>query len=101
MVGVPFLVNRCEAGPSARIGWPLPCLKRNAEMITGLTLVGAGGEDSPAVEAAPGCADLTRAQREFREALAASWSGQPEDRRRLLEVLKRATAEILGKKQAG
>jgi DNA-binding PadR family transcriptional regulator len=64
-------------------------------------LVGAGGEDSPAVEAAPGCADLTRAQLEFREALAASWSGQPEDRRRLLEVLKRATAEILGKKQAG
>ena len=28
MVGVPFLVRRCEAGPSARIGWPLPCFRR-------------------------------------------------------------------------
>ena len=27
MVGVPFLVSRCEAGPSARIGWPLPCFE--------------------------------------------------------------------------
>ena len=25
MVGVPFLVTRCDCGPSVRIGWPLPC----------------------------------------------------------------------------
>ncbi len=35
MVGVPFLVRRCEAGPSVRIGWPLPCFSRSAEMIVG------------------------------------------------------------------
>ena len=35
MVGVPFLLRRCDAGPSGRIGCPLPCFKRNAEMIVG------------------------------------------------------------------
>ena len=35
MVGVPFLVRRCEAGPSVRIGWPLPCLRRSAAMMFG------------------------------------------------------------------
>ena len=35
MVGVPFLVTRCDCGPSGRIGWPLPCLMRNLVMITG------------------------------------------------------------------
>ena len=35
MVGVPFLVSRCEAGPSLRIGWPLPCLMRSAAMMLG------------------------------------------------------------------
>ena len=33
MVGVPFLVRRCEGGPSERIGWPRPCLRRNRSMI--------------------------------------------------------------------
>ncbi len=28
MVGVPFLVRRCDAGPSSRIGCPRPCLAR-------------------------------------------------------------------------
>ena len=35
MVGVPRFVRRCDCGPSSRIGWPLPCLRRNAEMIAG------------------------------------------------------------------
>ena len=35
IVGVPFLVSRWDCGPSARIGWPLPCFKRKAEMIRG------------------------------------------------------------------
>ena len=35
MVGTPFLVIRCDSGPSARIGWPLPCLRRNSLMIAG------------------------------------------------------------------
>ena len=35
MVGVPFLVSRCDCGPSVRIGWPLPCLSRSAAMIVG------------------------------------------------------------------
>ncbi len=59
------------------------------------------GEDASAFEAVPGCAELTRAQREFTQAFAASWNDLPADRRRLLEVLKRATAEILGKDRAG
>ncbi len=33
MVGVPFLVMRCDCGPSVRIGWPLPCLSRSRSMI--------------------------------------------------------------------
>ena len=33
MVGVPVLVSRCDGGPSARIGWPLPCLMRSMSMI--------------------------------------------------------------------
>ncbi|MNY64025.1 hypothetical protein D3C86_2010720 [compost metagenome] len=35
MVGVPFLVSRCPAGPSSRIGWPRPCLTRNRAIIPG------------------------------------------------------------------
>ena len=34
MVGVPFFA-RCDCGPSARIGWPLPCLIRSEAMIDG------------------------------------------------------------------
>jgi hypothetical protein len=34
MVGVPAL-ERCVCGPSARIGWPLPCFSRNAWMMPG------------------------------------------------------------------
>jgi len=61
----------------------------------------AGGEEAPAFDRDLGCAELTRAQREFREALATAWNDQPADRRRLLEVLKRATTEILGRSRAG
>ena len=35
MVGVPFLVSRCDCGPSARIGWPLPWRMRKWSMIQG------------------------------------------------------------------
>ena len=35
MVGVPFLVTRCDCGPSVRIGWPLPCSVRSLSMIIG------------------------------------------------------------------
>ena len=35
MVGVPALVTRCDFGPSARIGWPLPCRSRRWSMIHG------------------------------------------------------------------
>src|SRR4029450_12929959 len=35
MVGVPFLVTRCDCGPSLRIGWPLPRLSRNWSLIAG------------------------------------------------------------------
>ena len=58
MVGVPFLVRRCEAGPSARIGWPLPCFRRNAEMI-----VGTEEED----EEKPGARSAKRAEGEVSE----------------------------------
>ena len=34
MVGVPFLA-KCVAGPSSRMGWPLPCLTRNRSMMAG------------------------------------------------------------------
>jgi hypothetical protein len=29
MVGVPFLLTMCVAGPSSRIGWPWLCLLRS------------------------------------------------------------------------
>ena len=35
MVGVPFLVTRCDCGPSGRIGWPLPCRIRSFMMKVG------------------------------------------------------------------
>ena len=35
IVGVPFLVSRCDAGPSLRIGWPLPCFERSQAMNFG------------------------------------------------------------------
>ena len=35
MVGVPFLVSRCDCGPSVRMGWPLPCFSRSMEIIAG------------------------------------------------------------------
>ena len=34
MVGVPTL-ERCDLGPSSRIGWPLPCFTRNRSMMPG------------------------------------------------------------------
>ena len=34
MVGVPFL-EKCDWGPSSRIGWPLPCLMRRRSMMPG------------------------------------------------------------------
>ena len=35
MVGVPFLVSRCDCGPSVRIGCPLPCFSRSSAMMAG------------------------------------------------------------------
>ncbi len=35
MVGVPFLVKRCDSGPSSRIGWPWPCFLRSQRIIAG------------------------------------------------------------------
>ena len=34
MVGVPAFL-KCVCGPSARIGWPLPCLTLSDAMIAG------------------------------------------------------------------
>ena len=34
MVGVPFF-DRCDCGPSSRIGWPLPCRMRNMAIVQG------------------------------------------------------------------
>lgn len=34
MVGVPAFL-KCVCGPSARIGWPLPCLSRSELMMVG------------------------------------------------------------------
>ena len=35
MVGVPALAMMCDCGPSARIGWPLPCSRRRRSMMVG------------------------------------------------------------------
>ena len=35
MVGVPFLVSRCDSGPSVRIGWPSRCLIFSQLMMCG------------------------------------------------------------------
>ena len=35
IVGVPRLVSRWEAGPSSRIGCPLPCFDRSQSIIRG------------------------------------------------------------------
>jgi hypothetical protein len=35
MVGVPFLVSRCDSGPSVRIGWPSRCLILSQLMMRG------------------------------------------------------------------
>ena len=34
MVGVPTF-DRCDLGPSSRIGWPLPCFTRKVSMMPG------------------------------------------------------------------
>ena len=34
MVGVPALAMMCDFGPSARIGWPLPCKERSRSIMT-------------------------------------------------------------------
>ena len=33
MVGVPALAMMCDFGPSARIGWPLPCKSRSRSIM--------------------------------------------------------------------
>jgi hypothetical protein len=35
MVGVPFLVSRCDSGPSVRIGWPSRCLAFSQAITVG------------------------------------------------------------------
>ena len=35
MVGVPFLVTRCDCGPSSRIGWPSRCTFFSQRIIIG------------------------------------------------------------------
>jgi hypothetical protein len=35
IVGVPALLMMCDFGPSARIGWPLPCSNRSRPMMDG------------------------------------------------------------------
>ena len=48
MVGVPTL-ERCDLGPSSRIGWPLPCFTRNRSMMPGPNSI----TNSSAVKMAP------------------------------------------------
>src|SRR3977135_1549464 len=55
------------------------------------------GEASDAGHERQGSRDLLRARRDLKAALADKWDSSREEQQRIVEILKRATAEILGK----
>jgi DNA-binding PadR family transcriptional regulator len=54
------------------------------------------GEESAAEHERRGSKELQRARRELKAALIDKWDGSREEQQRIAEILKRATAEILG-----
>jgi DNA-binding PadR family transcriptional regulator len=54
------------------------------------------GEESATENERRGSKELQRARRELKAALIDKWDGSREEQRRIAEILKRATAEILG-----
>jgi DNA-binding PadR family transcriptional regulator len=55
------------------------------------------GEDSAGDHERRGSRDMLRARHELKAALADKWNSSREEQQRIAEILKRATAEILGK----
>jgi DNA-binding PadR family transcriptional regulator len=55
------------------------------------------GEASDAGHERQGSRDLLRARRDLKAALADKWDSSRQEQQRIVEILKRATAEILGK----
>jgi hypothetical protein len=54
------------------------------------------GEDFEGGHERRGSKDLHRARRDLKSALADKWDSSREEQQRLVEILKRATAEVLG-----
>ena len=55
------------------------------------------GDESAAEHERPGSKELLRARRDLKVALADKWDSPREEQQRIVEILKRAAAEILGK----
>ena len=55
------------------------------------------GDESAAERERPGSKELLRARRDLKVALADKWDSPREEQQRIVEILKRAAAEILGK----
>lgn len=72
----------------------------HVERVRRAMRAGAGDEDSFDLGGTEGGAELMRARRELKQALAGSSAAEPAERLRIVEILKRATAEILGKSGA-
>ncbi|GAC1676802.1 MAG: hypothetical protein NVS9B2_27490 [Steroidobacteraceae bacterium] len=53
------------------------------------------GEAADAEHERRGCRELLRARRDLKTALAGTWDSSREEQQRIVEILKRATAEIL------
>jgi len=56
------------------------------------------GEESLSEQEHRGSKELTRARRDLKLALADKWDSSAEEQRRIVEILKRAAADIIGKK---
>jgi DNA-binding PadR family transcriptional regulator len=54
------------------------------------------GAESPAEQERRGSKELQRARRDLKVALAGKWDSSREEQQRVVEILKRATTEILG-----
>jgi hypothetical protein len=59
------------------------------------------GEESSSEHEHRGSKELKRARRDLKLALAGKWDSSPEEQQRVVEILERAAADIIGKEPRG
>jgi len=77
------------------------CVAKRMERLRRALSAEEAGEESSSEQEHRGSRELLRARRDLKSALADTWDSAPEEQQRILEILKRAAAEIRGKEPRG